>query len=238
LHFEEGYSDKFSDAMDNYLVTAICGHFGVLPSEIGINGAGGLGASGLQQGETESGESIGIIPTANWISQMVSALSYRFLGMPRELEFRLAPSERTNTEQAAKREDINRRNGAMTLNEHRSELGLPLVETPEADMPMVVAGKQTFFFGPDGVFPAEPTPETSFGGQAPTESNVEELTPSEPKPAEEEVKKFIRWLRKGTPSRPFEFKELDETYAEILNKFVETKDVDGARWYAEHYLGI
>ena len=236
LHFEEGYSDKFSDAMDNYLVTAICGHFGVLPSEIGINGAGGLGASGLQQGETESGESIGIIPTANWISQMVSALSYRFLGMPRELEFRLAPSERTNTEQAAKREDINRRNGAMTLNEHRSELGLPLVETPEADMPMVVAGKQTFFFGPDGVFPAEPTPET--GGQAPTESTPDELTPSEPKPAEEEVKKFIRWIRKGTPTRPFEFKELDETYAEILNKFVETKDVDGARWYAEHYLGI
>jgi hypothetical protein len=38
--------------------------------------------------------------------------------------------------------------------------------------------------------------------------------------------------------RPFEFKELDETYAEILNKFVETKDIDGARWYAEHYLGI
>ena len=34
------------------------------------------------------------------------------------------------------------------------------------------------------------------------------------------------------------FKELDETYAEILNKFIETKDVDGARWYAEHYLGI
>jgi hypothetical protein len=86
------------------------------------------------------------------------------------------------------------------------------------------------------VFPAEPTPE--MGGQAPTESNVEELTPSEPKPAEEEVKKFIRWIRKGTPTRPFEFKELDETYAEILNKFVETKDIDGARWYAEHYLGI
>jgi hypothetical protein len=242
LMFEEGYSDKFSDAMDNYLVTSICGHFGVLPSEIGFNGSGGLGASGLQQGESESGEAIGIVPTANWMSQMISALSYRFLGMPRELEFRLAPSERTNTQEAAMRDDVRKRNGSLTVNENRADLGLPLVETPEADMPMLVAGNSVYFFGPEGVQPAvEPVAygmpvddEVPVDGEKPTESKPSE----EPKPAEEEVKKFIRWVRKGTPSRPFEFKELDETYAEILNKFVETKDIDGARWYAEHYLGI
>ena len=239
LNFEEGYSDKFSDTMDDYLVTSICGHFGVLPTEIGFSKKGGLGASGHQAGEAEAAESIGIIPTANWISQMVSALSYRFLGMPRELEFRLAPSERTNTQEMAQRDDIRRRNGALTVNENRSELGLPLVETPEADMPMVVAGSSVYFFGKDGVQPAvEPVAnpmDTPIDNEVPAK---DDLTPSEPKPAEEEVKKFIRWLRKGTPTRPFEFKELDETYAEVLNKFVETKDVDGARWYAEHYLGI
>lgn len=234
LNFEEGYSDKFSDAMDNYLVTSITGHFGVLPSEIGFSAKGGLGASGHQSGESESAEAIGIIPTANWVSQMISALSYRFLGMPRELEFRLAPSERTNTQEAAARDDIRRRNGGITVNENRSELGLPLVETPEADMPMVVAGNSVYFFGPEGVQPAveptDPLAGMNFSSDTPA--------PAEPKPAEEEVKKFIRWIRKGTPTRPFEFKELDETYAEILNKFIETKDVDGARWYAEHYLGI
>jgi hypothetical protein len=239
LNFEEGYSDKFSDTMDDYLVTSICGHFGVLPTEIGFSKKGGLGASGHQAGEAEAAESIGIIPTANWISQMVSALSYRFLGMPRELEFRLAPSERTNTQEMAQRDDIRRRNGALTVNENRSELGLPLVETPEADMPMVVAGSSVYFFGKDGVQPAvEPVAnpmDTAVNNEVPAK---DDLTPSEPKPAEEEVKKFIRWIRKGTPSRPFEFTELDETYAEILNKFVETKDIDGARWYAEHYLGI
>jgi hypothetical protein len=249
LHFEEGYSDKFSDAMDVYLVQSITGHFGVLPSEIGFNGSGGLGASGLQQGETESGESIGIIPTANWVSAMISALSYRFLGMPRELEFRLAPSEHTNTQQAAQREDINRRNGAMTLNEHRSELGLPLVETPEADMPMIVAGRQTFFFGPDGIIPAEEPVDSSnnIGNDISTNevtpinsesSKPEDEPKAKPSDAEEEVKKFIRWIRKGHPTRAFEFKALDETYADVLNKFIETKDVDSARWYAEHYLGI
>lgn len=258
LSFEEGYSEKFSDAMDNYLIASITGHFGVLPSEIGFNGSGGLGASGLQDGESASGEAIGIIPTANWVSQMISALSYRFLGMPRELEFRLAPSERTNTQETAARDDIRKKNGTLTVNESRAELGLPLIETPEADMPMLVAGNSVYFFGPDGMQPAvepvDPFAGMGFGdeepvdGEAPVEAKPgeekpeeekpEELKPTEPKPAEEEVKKFIRWLRKGTPTRPFEFKELDETYAEVLNKFVATKDIDGARWYAEHYLGI
>lgn len=252
--FEEGYSDKFSDAMDNYLVTAICGHFGVLPSEIGINGAGGLGASGIQQGESDSAESIGIIPTANWISEMISALSHRFLGMPRELTFKLAPSERTNTQETALREDVRRKNGAMTLNEHRSELGLPLIETPEADMPMVVAGTGAFFFGPDGIVPAveaqpmmgmplgeeELVEETEVKpDEEPKEEIKEEIKPEDkPAKAEEEVKKFIRWIRKGQPTRSFEFIDLDPTYADVLNKFIETKDVDSARWYAEHYLGI
>ena len=244
LMFEEGYSDKFSDAMDNYLITSITGHFGVLPSEIGFNGAGSLGASGLQQGESDSAEAIGIIPTANWISQMISALSYRWLGMPRELEFRLAPSERTNTQEVAMREDIRRKNGTVTLNESRAELGLPLVETPEADMPMIVSGNGIYFFGSEGLQPAV-DPLSMMGaleGDATAEdTTTEEVAPEEAKPtdaAEEEVKKFIRWIRKGVPSRPFEFKALDETYAEVLNKFVETKDIDSARWYAEHYLGL
>lgn len=249
--FEEGYSDKFSDAMDNYLITSICGHFGVLPSEIGFSGSGSLGASGLQEGESNSGEAIGIIPTANWISEMISALSYRFLGMPRELVFKLAPSERTNTQEMAAREDVRRRNGAITLNEHRSELGLPLVETPEADMPMLVAGNSVYFFGKDGIQPATEPLDLGGGGfdenGEPVEPAVpgekpEEKPEAEEKPkdeqATEEVKKFIRWLRKGTPTRPFEFVTLDPTYADVLNKFIETKDVDSARWYAEHYLGI
>lgn len=263
LNFEEGYSEKFSDAMDNYLVTAICGHFGVLPSEIGINGAGGLGASGLQSGESDSAEAIGIIPTAAWISEVISNLSYRFLGMPRELVFKLAPSERTNTQEIAQRDDLRRRNGALTLNEYRSDLGLPTIETPEADMPMLVAGNGVFFFDHDGIKPAtepaslylasegldaegkpvdQPSEEKPEDLEEKPEADLEEKPAEdlEEKPikAEEEVKKFIRWARKGTPSRPFEFVDLDPTYAEILNKFIEAKDVDSARWYAEHYLGI
>jgi len=182
---------------------------------------------------------------------MISALSYRFLGMPRELEFRLAPSERMNTAETASRDDIRKKNGSITLNENRAELGLPLIETPEADMPMLVAGPSIYFFGPDGLIPAVPPVDPLAGlgmeeepvaEEKPVEevpvANPEDKPKVEPVEAEEEVKKFLRWLRKGIPSRAFEFQVLDETYAEILNKFVETKDVDSARWYAEHYLGI
>jgi hypothetical protein len=257
LNFEEGYSDKFSDAMDNYLIASITGHFGVLPSEIGFNGSGGIGASGLQEGEADSGESIGVIPTANWISQMLSALSYRWLGMPRELEFRLAPSERTNTQETAMRDEIQKRSGGKTINESRAEQGLPLIDTPEADMPMLITGASVLVFTPEGLVTAgtpldpygmvmdeepvevdteaQPVPTNGEEQPAPTEQPV---TDSVDDPAGEEVKKFIRWIRKGHPTRPFEFKELEPTYADVLNKFIETDDVDSARWYAECYLGI
>lgn len=247
LNFEEGYSEKFSDVMDNYLITSITGHFGVLPTEIGFSAKGGIGASGHQQGEADAAESIGIIPTANWLSEMISALSYRWLGMPRELEFRLAPSERKNTQDMAMRDDILKKNGGITVNESRAEMGLPLIDTPEADMPMLVAGNSVYFFGSEGLQPAtEPSIDSISLG-----FDNENLTNEEPKPtkeevkpnneadkADEEVKKFLRWIRKGHPTRPFEFKELDSTYADVINKFIETQDIDSARWYAEHYLGL
>jgi hypothetical protein len=251
LHFEEGYSEKFNDAMDNYLISSITGHFGVLPSEIGFNGSGSLGASGLQEGEADSAEAIGIIPTANWISEMISALSYRWLGMPRELEFRLAPSERSNTQETAMRDEIRKRSGGMTVNESRAEQGLPLIDTPEADMPMLLAGAGVYLFSPDGLIPAG-MPVDEFGMVDETESEEPSLPAPNEEPAkdveaadtdldeeaQEEVKKFIRWVRKGNPTRSFEFKALEPTYAEVLNKFVETNDLDSARWYAECYLGI
>lgn len=229
LNFEEGYSEKFNDAIDNYLITSITGHFGVLPTEIGFSAKTGLGGSGHQAGEAEAAETIGITPTARWISQMISALSYRWLGMPRELEFRLAASERSNTELTAKRDDIRKRNATITVNESRSEMGLPLLDTPEADMPMLVSGNSVFVFTPEGMVQAGTSLDETGTAEEPTET-------VEPTAAQEEVKKFIRFARKN-PNRAFNFEHLEKSYAEVLNKFIEAKDPDGARWYAERYLG-
>ncbi|MEI6591398.1 MAG: phage head morphogenesis protein, partial [Actinomycetes bacterium] len=81
----DGYGEKFSDTLDEYLVTSICGHFGVLPTEIGFTGSTGLGGSSVHEGQAESSEVLGLLPLANWIARQISGLSYNYLGMPREL---------------------------------------------------------------------------------------------------------------------------------------------------------
>ena len=248
---DPGYQEKFSDRLDDYLITSITGHFGVLPSEIGFSAKTGLGGSGHQAGEAEAAEAIGIIPTARWISLMISNLSYRWLGMPRELEFKLAPSERTNDVDIAKRDDMRTRNGSKTINENRSDLGLPLLDSPEADMPMFVAGQSVFLLTPDGMVQAGTSLDENGVQDQPTAAKpvVDGQAPKEPTPAkpvekpvdksaQDEIRTFIRWVRKGNTARSFEFKSVENTYAEVLNKFVEAKDLDGARWYAERYLGL
>lgn len=255
----EGYGERFKDVLDNYLITSICGHFGVLPSEIGFSGAGSLGASGLQQGETMSGETIGIAPLTQWISRQITNLSYLYLGMPRELEFRIQFESKVNTEAEARRLDIELKNGGRTVNEARLTLGLPLLDTPQADMPMLNAGGGLFFLSPDGIIDAAtaagasalegpdatPTdPNLTIGEQPTTETGkptpeiTEVPSPKEDDKATEEVKKFLRWLRKGNHKRPFNFEVIEEEFASVINKYVAIGDEESARWHAERYIGI
>jgi Phage portal protein len=234
----EGYGEKFSDVFDEYLVTSICGHFGVLPTEIGFSSKGGIGASGHQKGEAESAQQLGLEPLQQWLGKVLTNLSHSFLGMPRELEFKFMASTRNDTKEQADRDDTEVRNGGLTINEHRAENGMPLLDTPEADMPILVAGQSVYLFTPDGIVAAGTSlDENGIQDNEPsaTEAPKEEAPDT---PERTEVKKFIRWANRGTPTRPFNFEHLDHAYAETLNKFIEAKDIDGARWYAERYLGL
>lgn len=245
-----GYDQRFSDVLDEYLITAICGHFGVQPSEIGMAPKGGLGGAGHQAGQAESSEVIGLVPLSQWLGKMLSQLSYVFAGMPRELEFQFQPSARTDNEAQAREQDIRVKNGTMTLNEARGAAGLPLLDTPEADTPLIFTTSGLLMATADGLTPVDVAGEmsasvdegldTASAAQQPAEQPAEE--PAEPaqepvadQAAKDEVKKFLRWLRKS-PNRPFEFKAVPAAYGVTLNKFIEVEDLDGARWYAERYL--
>lgn len=251
----DGYGEKFKDILDNYLVTSICGHFGVLPSEIGFSGSGSLGASGLQQGETLSGEAIGIAPLAQWVSRQLTNLSYLYLGMPRELEFKILFESKIDTEADARKTDIELKNGGRTVNEARSQMGLPLLDTPQADMPMLYSGSGLFFLSPDGIIDAatassasalegpdaEPiNGEITVGNQPTTETGkpVESVEETGSEDTVKEIKAFLKWVRKGVFKRPFNFEHIESDYAEILNKYVAINDLESARWYAERYLGL
>jgi hypothetical protein len=247
----DGYGEKFKDTLDDYLVTAICGHFGVQPSEIGMNSKSGLGGSGIQAGEAASSEVIGLVPMANWVGKMISQLSYVYLGMPRELEFKFMPSDRNDGEALAREFDIRAKNGSLSINEMRSKSGEPLLSAPEADQPLIVTPAGTFFITDEGLKPVGG--DLSAALQGPEVETPEVSAPVTEKPAldaatpveteeqavdkavKKEIGQFVRWLRKS-PSIPFDFTVVPTVYGETLNKFVEAQDFDGARWYAERYL--
>jgi hypothetical protein len=248
----EGYGEKFKDTLDDYLITSICGHFGVQPAEIGFAPKGGLGGAGFEEGRAETAEALGIQPLANWISKMVTNLSYTYLGMPRELEFRLMTSKRMDNESSARKAQIEVTSAGKTINERRSELGLPLLDTPQADMPMLVTGADIFLFSPDGIINAKevvsaPTLEgENATPTAPTTPDTSDETPEQeavPDNDDEisdetvsEVKAFMKWASKGRRARLFEFKALDPIVADALNKCAVEGDFDTARALAKAYL--
>jgi hypothetical protein len=248
----DGYGEKFKDTLDEYLITAITGHFGVFPSEIGMTAKQGLGNSGVQSGQAESSEVIGTIPLANWISRMLTHLSYSWLGAPRALELKIMPSGRQDAEATARANDIKLKNGTLTRNEARSKEGLPLLNSPVADQPTIYAGNEVLVITEQGVEaigggeapqPAiaqqpTPQPEEAPAAEAQPEDNTPHTEPVDQpndKAARNELYKFMRWLRKN-PKSTFAFEHVPETYAATLNKFVSVEDLEGARWYAERYL--
>lgn len=251
----EGYGEKFKDTLDDYLITSICGHFGVQPSEIGFAPKSGLGGAGFEEGRAANAEAIGIGPLATWIGKMITNLSYTYLGMPRELEFRLMTSKRMDDESNARKADIEVKSAGKTINERRSEMGLPLLDTPQADMPLLVAGSDIFLFSPEGIINAkEVTSAPTLEGPdatptTPTTPNVSDENPEKPTPEEAseveeevdaetrtEVKAFMKWVSKGRRARPFEFKSLDPIVGEALNRCAFDGDIETARALAKAYL--
>ena len=239
------YGEKFKDTLDDYLITSICGHFGVQPNEIGFSPKGGLGGAGFEQGRADTAEALGSQPLVNWISKMLTNLSYTYLKMPRELEFKLMTSRRLDNEANARKSQIEVTSGGKTINERRSELGLPLLDTPQADMPILVGGSGMYLFSPDGIINAAQltTAPTLEGSQATPTDQTQPQEEIKPEVEEEtsvetvsEVKAFMKWASKGKRARLFEFKTLDPIVGEALNRCAFDGDLETAKALAKAYL--
>jgi hypothetical protein len=237
----DGYGEKFKDTLDDYLVTSICGHFGVQPSEIGFSPKAGLGGAGFAEGQAENGEALGIAPLANWIAKAITNLSYTYLGMPRELEFKLMTSKRMDTEANARKNQIEITSGGKTINERRSEMGLPLLDTPQADMPILVGGSGMYLFSPEGLISAATVtapiiePNEALAIEEKPEEAIEEEKPVTVETVKE-VQAFMKWAKKGDRGRDFEFKTIDPIVADALNQCVFDGDLDTAKALAKAYL--
>jgi hypothetical protein len=250
----EGYGEKFKSTLDDYLITSICGHYGVQPGEIGFAPSVGLGGAGFEEGRAATAEAIGTQPLVNWISKMLTNISYTYLGMPRELEFKMMTSRRIDDESNSRKAQIDVTSAGKTINERRSEIGLPLLDTPQADMPILVSGASMYLFSPDGIIDAAtvtsaptlegpnatPTaPVTEIGEKPQGEPSPKEEVEAEDKVEEEtktEVKAFMKWANKGKRARLFEFKSLDPIVADALNRCAYEGDLESARALAKAYL--
>lgn len=250
----EGYGEKFKSTLDDYLITSICGHYGVQPGEIGFAPSVGLGGAGFEEGRAATAEAIGTQPLVNWISKMLTNISYTYLGMPRELEFKMMTSRRIDDESNSRKAQIDVTSAGKTINERRSEIGLPLLDTPQADMPILVSGAAMYLFSPDGIIDAAQVvsapalegpnatpiePVTTIGEKPQGEPTPKEEVEAEDKVEEEtktEVKAFMKWANKGKRARLFEFKSLDPIVADALNRCAYEGDLESARALAKAYL--
>lgn len=235
-HFPPSVDSKFSSEYDEYLIKQICGHFGVLPSQIGVVPREGLGGKGHQDGEANSAETIGMRPVVEWIGELCSQLSYRFLGMPKDLKFVLNDGTEDDEMAQATRRQLEFFSGQKPLNEIRSEMGATLYSFPEADQPMVMAGSmltpvaaafEAVAATPDLV--DDPTTEEV---EAEAEPGSEPVAKPEPETEAKalELTQFIKWS-KGSRRRDFVFKALDNDTADQLNALAAA-DADAARHFA------
>lgn len=229
-----GRTEKFSATIDEYLIKGITGHFGVLPSEIGFTPQNGLGGAGHQEGEAETASVVGVGPLTQWLGAVLSDLSYKFLGMPRELEFRFDGGRTSESAMDAQRRATEVSSGQRTLNEARSEMGLPLLDSSLADMPRVVGFPA--FLSPEGLITSTMTtevgedgaPQLNVAAQAALESAREQgATESEMQRAE--VAAFIKWASKGKRNREFMFKHVDSVSADALNHAAKYSTIDEVR---------
>ena len=250
----EGYGEKFKDTLDDFLISSICGHFGVQPTEIGYSPKSGLGGAGFESGKADSAQYIGVEPLVNWLNKMITNLSYAYLGMPRELEFKLMPSRKDDNMENAQKTDMEIKGFRKSVNEVRSEDGLPLIDSPEADMPMLVSGNSIYLFSPEGIITAASSEasltgtEVSYDAEGnPIEEPAAQTPPEESTAAElrqdemgngirSEVKRFLKWANKGAVTRQFEFKLIDPIVGDALNRCAYDGDMDTARSLAKAYL--
>ena len=232
---------KYSSDFDEFIVKSICGHFGVLPSQIGFTPRQGLGGSGHQAGEADSAETLGLRPMITWVIDILNQLSNKFLGMSHDLTFVFTDGTEDDHSAMAARRQVELFSGQKTWNEVRTEMGMPLYNFAEADAPVIVQGRTVIpvaaMFESVSIEAAQqdedvrpPSDELPNEGWSPeVVQPVLGNVPSDQVKAELAV--FVKWA-KSERTRDFEFVALDSERAAVINSLVRV-DACAARELAK-----
>lgn len=241
---------KYSGEFDEFIVKSICGHFGVLPSQIGFTPRSGLGGSGHQAGEADSAETLGLRPMIMWVIDILNQLSTRFLNMSNDLTFVFTDGTEDDHMAMAARRQMELFSGQKTFNEVRTEMGMPLYNFPEADAPVLVQGRTVIPVAAtfeSAAIDADQQDENDRPDELPNDGWSPEVVPPLPVYSFEqsgpvveqddsvktELALFIKWA-KTERNRSFTFDYLDAGRANFLNNLVKT-DAFAARELAFMY---
>ena len=87
-------AERYKADYDLYIIQLVCSHFGERAERMGFTvGKGALGGSGVANQSDEVSAESGLFPDAKWWMRQFTHMSHRYLGMPKELEFRFLDVE-------------------------------------------------------------------------------------------------------------------------------------------------
>jgi hypothetical protein len=139
------FAEMYQPALDELLIKLVCLSFGVMPTEVGFPPASGIGGKGHQEGEENSAYRKSIRPTAEWVGGLVTRIARTWLGMPPELQVTFLGYQTEDQTEIEGVADSQVRGGRKTINEYRAEVGQPLFEFAEADMPFIATSAGLVF---------------------------------------------------------------------------------------------
>ena len=142
--FPPSHESQYRTDLDEFIVRIACMPFGILPTELGFAPKGGLGGSGVQQGENETSKYNTRLPLLNWLAEKINFISLVLLKMPNELEFKFVNDHAVDEKIVAERQVLQVVNGIKTLDEIRIENGdepFNRFETMRPTLPVIGGGE-------------------------------------------------------------------------------------------------
>jgi len=209
-HESTSVPEKYKPDYDLHLIKLVSGHFDTTLAELGFTEQGGLGSTGWHEGQADVQDRKATQPTLRALQALVTKISRRNLGMPRELEFKILGQESEDAGAADEVADRRVKGGRMTLNEDRDRLGLSRWPFPEADKPFIIGGDGGITFIEGAAERAEQAARAAIDAQQQPDVDGEVVDSSEDEDAEPsemaktELAAYRRWARKNLdPARPF-----------------------------------
>ena len=236
--FAPSIPEKYKSDYDEDLIKRTVSYFGVNAQQFGIIARAGLGGGkGAAEGMADNDETVSSKPQNKYIERSIMNASKRYLNASGMVQFSLKNDEGSEDEiEVANAGSTYISTGQKTINEVRSEQGLPLNTSPEADELMIITATGPVYL--QGTLDAQlnpPEPPAPIIQQVPVDQNNQEQESSssqEPQeqesssggketptdltdPKKDEAKAFKRFASKNR-GREFNFLYHTPEEAEIL----------------------